>query len=130
MTLTQPSASTEGSFLTIALRFAIRSTPNANVTVVTIGRPSGIAATASETEAESLVEIANTKMSHPAIKIQTSDSKHLQPAPTLEHAEEAYDANNCERQFAQLRSQVVHHDLKRSALFFNLRVAVIQLRQS
>ena len=35
-----------GSFLTIARLFAIRITPIANVTVTTIGRPSGIAATA------------------------------------------------------------------------------------
>ncbi len=43
---TQPSVSTIGNFLTIASRFAIRWTPSANVTVTTIGKPSGIAATA------------------------------------------------------------------------------------
>lgn len=48
-TLTDPKASTDGSFLTIALRCDIRKTPNASVTVVTIGRPSGMAATAKET---------------------------------------------------------------------------------
>ena len=35
-----------GNFLTIAFLFAILMTPMANVTVTTIGRPSGIAATA------------------------------------------------------------------------------------
>jgi len=49
ITLTLPRVSTEGSFLTIAFRFDIRRTPRARVTVTTIGRPSGIAATASET---------------------------------------------------------------------------------
>jgi hypothetical protein len=49
ITDTEPSASTEWSFLTIALRFAMRSTPRASVTVVTIGSPSGIAATANDT---------------------------------------------------------------------------------
>ncbi len=41
-----PSVSTIGNFFTIASRLAIRCTPNANVTVTTIGKPSGIAATA------------------------------------------------------------------------------------
>lgn len=48
-TLTEPRASTDGSFLTIALRRDIRKTPKARVTVVTIGKPSGIAATANDT---------------------------------------------------------------------------------
>jgi hypothetical protein len=38
--------------LTIALRFDILRTPSARVTVVTIGRPSGIAATARDTDGE------------------------------------------------------------------------------
>ena len=41
-----PSVSTIGSFFTIAFLFAILMTPSARVTVTTIGRPSGIAATA------------------------------------------------------------------------------------
>ena len=41
-----PRASTIGSFFTIAFFLAILITPRANVTVTTIGRPSGIAATA------------------------------------------------------------------------------------
>ena len=49
MTETEPKASTECSFLTIALRLDIRSTPSASVTVVTMGSPSGMAATASDT---------------------------------------------------------------------------------
>jgi hypothetical protein len=46
---TEPSDLTECNFLTIAFLFAICKTPKARVTVVTIGRPSGIAATANET---------------------------------------------------------------------------------
>lgn len=49
MTETEPRDSTECNFLTIAFRFAILNTPNASVTVVTIGSPSGIAATANDT---------------------------------------------------------------------------------
>ena len=41
-----PRVSTVGNFFTIALRFAILMTPRANVTVTTIGSPSGMAATA------------------------------------------------------------------------------------
>lgn len=48
----EPSASTEWSFLTIALCFAMRNTPRASVTVVTTGRPSGMAATANDTMIE------------------------------------------------------------------------------
>jgi hypothetical protein len=49
ITDTLPSASTECSFFTIAFRLAILKTPRARVTVVTMGRPSGIAATARDT---------------------------------------------------------------------------------
>ena len=41
-----PSVSTMGNFFTIAFLFDIFITPKANVTVTTMGRPSGIAATA------------------------------------------------------------------------------------
>jgi hypothetical protein len=50
MTDTEPNASTECSFLTIAFLLAILKTPSASVTVVTMGNPSGIAATAKETK--------------------------------------------------------------------------------
>ena len=46
MTLTQPRVSTIGRRFTITLFFAILITPRASVTVTTMGRPSGIAATA------------------------------------------------------------------------------------
>lgn len=49
MTDTDPRDSTECNFLTIALRLDILRTPRASVTVVTIGSPSGMAATASDT---------------------------------------------------------------------------------
>lgn len=51
ITLTLPKASTECNFFTMAFLPAMRSTPRAKVTVVTIGKPSGIAATARETAA-------------------------------------------------------------------------------
>lgn len=41
-----PKVSTMGSFLTMAFLFAMRMTPMASVTVTTMGRPSGMAATA------------------------------------------------------------------------------------
>lgn len=41
-----PRVSTMGSFLMIALFFTIRITPSASVTVTTMGKPSGMAATA------------------------------------------------------------------------------------
>lgn len=44
--MNSPNVSTMGSFLTIALRLAILITPRARVTVTTMGRPSGMAATA------------------------------------------------------------------------------------
>jgi hypothetical protein len=46
ITFTQPNVSTVGNFLTMARLRAIRITPIASVTVTTIGKPSGIAATA------------------------------------------------------------------------------------
>lgn len=49
MTETDPSDSTECNFLTMAFRLDILRTPRASVTVVTIGSPSGMAATASDT---------------------------------------------------------------------------------
>jgi len=47
ITVVQPSVSTDGSLLTIALLAAIFLVPNAKQVVITAGRPSGIAATAS-----------------------------------------------------------------------------------
>ena len=52
---TEPSASTECNFLTIAFLFAILRIPRARVTVVTIGRPSGIAATANDTRENNII---------------------------------------------------------------------------
>lgn len=49
MYVAQPKASTAGNFLMMAFFFAILITPRASVTVTQIGRPSGIAATASDT---------------------------------------------------------------------------------
>lgn len=74
MTETEPRASTECSFLTIALRFDIRSTPSARVTVVTIGRPSGMAATASETACHGKLSIG---FKNAWVHARTSDSEHI-----------------------------------------------------
>lgn len=46
ITLTDPRVSTDGNFFIIAFFFAILKIPNPKVTATTIGRPSGIAATA------------------------------------------------------------------------------------
>lgn len=45
----QPRVSTEGSWRTMALRLAILRVPSARQVVMTAGRPSGMAATASAT---------------------------------------------------------------------------------
>ena len=49
MTEVQPSVSTEGSDLTMAFFLAMRRVPSARQVVMTAGRPSGMAATASAT---------------------------------------------------------------------------------
>jgi len=55
ITVAEPSASTDDSFLTIALRCAIRLTPRASTTDKIAGSPSGTAATASATPNSSTV---------------------------------------------------------------------------
>ena len=57
ITVVQPSVSTAASFLTMALRLAIRDTPIAKVMVIAAGRPSGIAPTANATEAINISNI-------------------------------------------------------------------------
>jgi len=49
ITLVHPNDSTAGSFLTTAFLRLMRCTPRASVTVTTMGRPSGMAATARDT---------------------------------------------------------------------------------
>ena len=49
MTLVHPKTSTEGKFLTIAFFLAIFLVPKAKQVVITIGNPSGMAATANAT---------------------------------------------------------------------------------
>lgn len=61
MTETEPKDSTECSFFTMALRLDILITPRARVTVVTIGNPSGMAATARDTKSEAF------SASHPKV---------------------------------------------------------------
>lgn len=55
-----PKVSTMGSFLTIALFFTIRITPSANVTVTTMGKPSGMAATARLGESTGTVSVGGS----------------------------------------------------------------------
>lgn len=49
ITFVHPKTSTEGKFFTMAFFFAIFCVPRARQVVITIGRPSGIAATARAT---------------------------------------------------------------------------------
>ena len=49
MTVVQPSVSTDASLRTMAFFFAILRVPSARQVVMTAGRPSGMAATASAT---------------------------------------------------------------------------------
>ena len=73
---TDPSASTECNFLTIAFLFAILKIPRARVTVVTIGRPSGIAATANDTrEREMLFQATRREIFDlpPIVNISSQD---------------------------------------------------------
>ena len=55
MTEAEPSVSTDESFLTTALRLAMRCTPSASTSDRIAGRPSGTAATASDTPSSSTV---------------------------------------------------------------------------
>ncbi len=56
MTDVQPSVSTDGNERTIAFFFAIRRVPNARQVVMTAGKPSGIAATATRKDIHELIE--------------------------------------------------------------------------
>ena len=109
MTDTLPNVSTLGSFLTMALRFDIRSTPSANVTVTTMGRPSGIAATASET---GQIVVSGSMRSRGAGG-RTSDCKHLEPASLLPYTNHADHPDDSERNRRQLLCEFVHGQLQR-----------------
>lgn len=95
-TLTDPSVSTDGSCLTIAWRFAIRITPRANVTVTTIGRPSGIAATAKLTTG--ITKIESTVENRTYQYQLTSNSKHFEPASFLKEPYQHNDTNDTKRE--------------------------------
>jgi hypothetical protein len=127
MTLTLPRASTEGSFLTIALRFDIRRTPRASVTVVTIGRPSGIAATARETGSKSRKERPHRLLNKERTGRKeleegelTSDGKHLEPRSFLEDTDEDDDADDTKGDERELLCELVHRDLEGGSLLFDL----------
>ena len=57
ITLVPPKVSTADNFFTITLYFAMRSIPNARAKVATMGKPSGIAATASAMDVSSICTI-------------------------------------------------------------------------
>jgi hypothetical protein len=103
--------------LTIAFRFAIRRTPSASVTVVTIGKPSGIAATARDT----VYDISDSR-GHPAQLQLTSDSKHIKPGAMLQHPDEANDTNNAKRDHRELFREFVHAQLQRRPLLLDLPI--------
>jgi hypothetical protein len=63
MRLVESNVSTAGRFRTMALRLAIRRTPKASATVTTIGRPSGIAATASAADTKNSSSRSNPRRS-------------------------------------------------------------------
>lgn len=70
MTEIDPRASTECNFLTMAFLLDMRSTPKASVTVVTIGKPSGIAATARDTTLEQRAAESSHNMINPFAYLQ------------------------------------------------------------
>lgn len=97
MTLTLPSVSTLGNFFTIAFLFDIRKTPNANVTVTTIGSPSGIAATANETKPQpSEIDISPDAVLEVRL---TSDREHFQPGPLLNYPDQTDHSNHTKRNY-------------------------------
>ena len=60
-TVTAPSVSTLGNFLTIVLTLTILWTPRAKTIVTTAGRPSGTAATANEIDVTNMLMIVVSK---------------------------------------------------------------------
>ena len=91
MTDAEPSVSTECSFLTTALRRAIRCTPIASTTDRMAGSPSGTAATARETPSSSTVtnslergdlvdQMAVTTMTTTAMTMTVTPRSLLTPA--------------------------------------------------
>ncbi len=75
MTEVAPSVSTAGSLRITALRPAMRRTPIASVMVITAGRPSGIAPTASATTAISASSQANERASTAKANNSTEKTK-------------------------------------------------------
>ena len=76
-----PKVSTAGNFLTIALCLAIACVPSAKIIVTIAGKPSGIAATASEIATKNILIIkvefrsAGLAFSTPTIKTITQIAK-------------------------------------------------------
>lgn len=91
------------------------------MTVVTIGSPSGIAATARETEGRKRrVESAFSFFEGRAQRKLTSNGEHLQPTPFLDDSNENNDSDDGKRDDGELLGQFVHRDLEGSSLLFNL----------
>jgi hypothetical protein len=116
ITDTEPRASTEWSFLTMALRLAMRSTPRASVTVVTIGKPSGMAATANDTN-HITDQFSSFGITNPGC---TSNSKHVEPGSVLEDTDETDNTNYPKGEYGKLLRQLVHVVLERSPSLFNI----------
>ena len=92
----------------------MRITPKAKVTVVTIGRPSGIAATANETkeELQTIEDLQDRRL--------TTDGKHFEPTTLLPYTNDADDTNDAKRKYAEFLGQFVHRVLQGSPFFLHL----------
>lgn len=114
---TLPNVSTDGSFFTMALRLAIRSTPRASVTVTTIGNPSGIAATASETEKrnKSVTSVLQTVIDVPPIVNISSQLRccntpmtQMKPITAKDIADSFFASSSIDNCKGVLRSPICH----------------------
>ncbi len=113
ITLTQPSVSTVGSFLTIDFRLAILITPSANVTVTTMGSPSGIAATAKLKEDNQLFSPRGISFLLLHL-LPHADREHFQCIPSLDQADETDNNDDAQGVNGQLFPEMVHTFLQRS----------------
>lgn len=121
MTDTLPSVSTLGNFFTMAFRLAMRNTPKANVTVTTIGNPSGIAATARDTVYLS-VSIPAVEASE--LRRLTANCEHFQPTPMLKYTDEANHTDDSEGNDRKSFCEFIHRQLKWSFPITDLSIEV------
>ena len=100
----------------MAFRLDILRTPRASVTVVTIGSPSGMAATASDT---ALVQSERTWM-RLGTELLTSNGEHLQPRAALQDTNHTDHSDYSEGEYGELLGKFVHSQLQRSTFFLHL----------